>query len=111
MYPKISYDPKSIVLGSKIFGTIICCKIFKLSLDDSSVMTLAGHRVTTTLIRGRFSPQYTGSRYVYSGDSNYGYCVWDLFTGQLIVKNDFFHRMNVRDCSWHPHRPLIATSR
>ena len=80
-------------------------------LDDSSVMTLAGHRVTTTLIRARFSPQYTGSRYVYSGDSNYGYCVWDLFTGQLIVKNDFFHRMNVRDCSWHPHRPLIATSR
>jgi len=77
---------------------------------DSSVMTLAGHRVTTTLIRARFSPQYTGSRYVYSGDSNYGYCVWDLFTGQLIVKNDFFHRMNVRDCSWHPHRPLIATS-
>ena len=96
-----------------IFRTIICSRIFSLNyfLDDSSVMTLAGHRVTTTLIRARFSPQYTGSRYVYSGDSNYGYCVWDLFTGQLIVKNDFFHRMNVRDCSWHPHRPLIATSR
>ena len=104
-------NSKSGVPVRKIFGTIICCKIFKLFLDDSSVMTLAGHRVTTTLIRARFSPQYTGSRYVYSGDSNYGYCVWDLFTGQLIVKNDFFHRMNVRDCSWHPHRPLIATSR
>lgn len=30
--------------------------------EDSSVMTLAGHTVSQTLIRARFSPDYTQNR-------------------------------------------------
>jgi len=35
---------------------------------DSSLMTYRGHTVLNTLIRSRFSPQFTtGQRYIYSG--------------------------------------------
>ena len=38
-------------------------KIVKSREDDTSVMTLAGHTVSQTLIRARFSPDYTQNRY------------------------------------------------
>ncbi len=41
---------------------------FKRIEGDSSLMTYRGHSVLHTLIRSRFSPEFTtGQRYIYSG--------------------------------------------
>jgi WD40 repeat protein len=51
-------------------------------------------------------------RYVYAGDSRGGYCIWDIHSGKMILQNvQDAHSRNVRDIDWHPHQPLIATSR
>ena len=65
-------------------------------------------------------------RYVYSGDSKGGFCIWDLQTGQTVTHERNRHKevewhsgryhsgmpraANVRDVDWHPHYPLLATS-
>ena len=78
--------------------------------DDTSSMTLAGHEVSTTLMRARFSPDYTGNRFVYSASAD-GCYAWDVLTGEIVFKNIDHHLKLVRDVDWHPHRPLLATSR
>ena len=35
-------------------------------------------------------------------------CSWDVITGQQVAVYRH-HRSVVRDCDWHPHRPLLAT--
>ena len=50
---------------------------------DTSVMTYRGHSVLHTLIRCRFSPEFTtGQRYIYSG------CA----TGAVVSKSDSRYR-------------------
>lgn len=52
---------------------------------------------------------YTGQRYVYSGDAESRVFIWDLLTGERIrVLRGHFGP--VRDVSWHPYLPLIASS-
>ncbi|KAK7202993.1 WD40-repeat-containing domain protein [Myxozyma melibiosi] len=95
---------------------------------DCSVMTYAGHHVLRTLIRCHFGPaSATGSQYVYSGSSNGKVHIWSL-DGQVVqtlnarlqgepsgpsVRGFNRHQSAapcVRDASWHPYLPIIATS-
>jgi len=84
-------------------------QVIKRNQDDTSSMTLAGHEVSTTLMRARFSPDYTGNRFVYSASAD-GCYAWDVLTGEIVFKNIDHHLKLVRDVDWHPHRPLLATS-
>ncbi|KAK9492268.1 WD40-repeat-containing domain protein [Lipomyces doorenjongii] len=107
--------------------------------NDCSVMTYTGHQVLRTLIRCHFAPPSTsGSQYVYSGSSDGKVHIWSL-DGQVknIIdvsaasgNNAAFHtdareryyRLGlrftgggdsvacVRDASWHPYLPIIASS-
>ena len=77
--------------------------------NDRSIATFTGHRVLQTLIRCRWSPaETTGQRYVFSGSQCGGLFVWDVITGQQVAVYRH-HRSVVRDCDWHPHRPMLAT--
>jgi len=77
--------------------------------DDCSIATFFGHKVLQTLIRCRWSPaETTGQRYVFSGSQCGGLFVWDVITGQQVAVYRH-HRSVVRDCDWHPHRPMLAT--
>jgi WD repeat-containing protein 23 len=90
-----------------------CCPVenFKTAPleGDSSVMTLRGHSVIHTLIRARFSPDYTGKRYIYSGCGRGNCIVHDIYTGET-TKVYGGHRSVVRDCMWHPHFNELVTS-
>lgn len=103
---------------------------------DCSLVTFRGHRVLKTLIRCHFSPQSsTDGRYIYSGSHDGRVYVWNLdgtTAGSINVlaatKNsrpqsderyvdryDYYGRGGVwktivRDCSWHPHAPVIAAT-
>ncbi|KER20099.1 hypothetical protein T265_15392, partial [Opisthorchis viverrini] len=80
------------------------------SRGDQSVLTLRGHTVRYTLIRARFSPAHqTGQRYAYAGSTLDGWCIWDLFTGELIRRNSHGPHA-VRDVYWHPWEPLAMAS-
>lgn len=75
-----------------------------------AVQTYRGHSVLSTLIRSYWSPlATTGQRYIYSGS----YCgrvhIYDTITAEPVAKLGGYHRECVRDCSWHPHLPLLAT--
>jgi len=77
---------------------------------DSSVMTYTGHTVLQTLVRARFSPQFTtGQRYIYTGCAAGRVVIYDLLTG-AVVKELSGHKGVVRDVSWHPHREEIISS-
>ena len=80
------------------------------SHEDKSLMVYRGHRVQQTLIRSYFSPrESTGQRYIYTGSYNGRVYVYDVLTGkpvQVIVG----HRAVVRDVSWHPHQPVLAST-
>uniref|UniRef100_A0A1B6EKW7 Uncharacterized protein n=1 Tax=Cuerna arida TaxID=1464854 RepID=A0A1B6EKW7_9HEMI len=77
---------------------------------DTSVMTYRGHSVLQTLIRCHFSPaQTTGQRFIYTGCASGRVVVYDLLTGE-IVKTLKGHTGCVRDVSWHPYRPEIAST-
>uniref|UniRef100_A0A7S0WVH0 Uncharacterized protein n=1 Tax=Chlamydomonas leiostraca TaxID=1034604 RepID=A0A7S0WVH0_9CHLO len=76
---------------------------------DKSLMTYRGHTVRQTLIRAYFSPAHTtGQRLIYSGSADGCVYVWDAVTGHVqgVLRH---HNALVRDCSWHPHKPMITT--
>ncbi|KAM9331611.1 DDB1- and CUL4-associated factor 11 isoform 2-T2 [Pholidichthys leucotaenia] len=77
---------------------------------DTSVMTYRGHGVLHTLIRCRFSPEFsTGQRFIYSGCSTGKIIIYDVLTG-LVVSRLIGHDACVRDVSWHPYEDNIISS-
>ncbi len=78
--------------------------------DDCSVMTYRGHTVLHTLIRAYFSPLHTtGCSYIVTGSADSRVVVYDILTG-AVVSSLKGHRGPVRDVSWHPHAPVIAST-
>ena len=78
---------------------------------DASLQTFRGHVVSTTLVRAYFSPAATtAQRYVYAGSADGAVRIWDIVSGKEVAKLAY-HREIVRDCSWHPTQPLLATTR
>lgn len=76
---------------------------------DCSLMTYRGHRVAKTLIRAKFSPAVTtGNRYIYTGCASGRVIIYDTLTGKMIRSIEG-HDSLVRDVSWHPSRPEIAS--
>lgn len=79
-------------------------------VGDSSVMTYRGHCVLHTLIRCKFSPEFTtGQRYVYTGCSTGRVMVYDLLTGK-VVRRLSGHLQCTRDVAWHPYKNEIVSS-
>uniref|UniRef100_A0A8C6TJW4 DDB1- and CUL4-associated factor 11 n=1 Tax=Neogobius melanostomus TaxID=47308 RepID=A0A8C6TJW4_9GOBI len=77
---------------------------------DTSVMTYRGHGVLHTLIRCRFSPEFsTGQRFIYSGCSTGKIIVYDVLTGSVVTRLSG-HDACVRDVSWHPFEDNIISS-
>ncbi|OIT06950.1 PREDICTED: LEC14B protein [Nicotiana attenuata] len=77
---------------------------------DHSVATYKGHSVLRTLIRCYFSPEYsTGQRYIYTGSHDTCIYIYDLVSGEQVAKLEH-HGSTVRDCSWHPHYPMLVSS-
>ncbi|XP_066578945.1 DDB1- and CUL4-associated factor 11 [Amia ocellicauda] len=77
---------------------------------DTSVMTYRGHGVLHTLIRCRFSPEFsTGQRYIYTGCSTGRVVIYDVLTG-CVVSRLSDHDACVRDVSWHPYEDSIVSS-
>ncbi|CAN1271403.1 LEC14B protein [Linum perenne] len=77
---------------------------------DQSVATYKGHSVLRTLIRCYFSPAYsTGQKYIYTGSHDSSVYIYDVVTGEIagVLKH---HNSPVRDCSWHPHYPMLVSS-
>ncbi|KAK9470968.1 WD40-repeat-containing domain protein [Dipodascopsis tothii] len=101
--------------------------------NDCSVMSYYGHRVEKTLIRCHFSPPMaSGSQYLYSGSSDGRAHVWNLdgtiarvfepsakgmasrdpaqAPGRTRLPRRAIEPACVRDISWHPNLPIIATT-
>eukprot|EP00803_Ostreobium_quekettii_P011162 evm.model.scf_1154EXC.2 EVM.evm.TU.scf_1154EXC.2 scf_1154EXC:21146-23272(+) len=77
--------------------------------DDASLMTYRGHSVLKTLIRAYFSPSFTtGQRYIYTGSCTGTMHVFDVVTGEQVETLQH-HVVPVRDCSWHPTEPMLAS--
>ncbi|GKV41059.1 hypothetical protein SLEP1_g48638 [Rubroshorea leprosula] len=77
---------------------------------DLSVATYRGHSVLRTLIRCYFSPAYsTGQRYIYTGSHDSCVYVYDVVSGEQVAVLRY-HGSPVRDCSWHPHYPMLVSS-
>ncbi|XP_018553651.1 DDB1- and CUL4-associated factor 11 [Lates calcarifer] len=77
---------------------------------DTSVMTYRGHGVLHTLIRCRFSPEFsTGQRFIYSGCSTGKIIIYDVLTGSVVSRLSG-HDACVRDVSWHPYEDNIVSS-
>ncbi|XWS36243.1 hypothetical protein CRYUN_Cryun20dG0068800 [Craigia yunnanensis] len=77
---------------------------------DQSVATYKGHSVLRTLIRCYFSPEYsTGQKYIYTGSHDSHVYIYDLVTGAQVAVLKH-HTSPVRDCSWHPHYPMLVSS-
>ena len=76
--------------------------------NDISLVQFRGHTVLQTLIRAYFSPKSTGGRYIYAGSFDGAVRIWDILTGDIIetLKG---HEACVRDCSWNPAFPEIAS--
>uniref|UniRef100_A0A8C1X615 DDB1- and CUL4-associated factor 11 n=1 Tax=Cyprinus carpio TaxID=7962 RepID=A0A8C1X615_CYPCA len=85
-------------------------KRHKLS-GDTSVMTYRGHGVLHTLIRCRFSPEFsTGQKFIYTGCSTGKIIIYDVLTGSIVSKLSN-HDACVRDVSWHPyHNNMVSSS-
>ncbi|XP_066519017.1 DDB1- and CUL4-associated factor 11 [Hoplias malabaricus] len=77
---------------------------------DTSVMTYRGHGVLHTLIRCRFSPEFsTGQRFIYTGCSTGKIIIYDVLSGR-VVSRLAGHDACVRDVSWHPYQDNIISS-
>jgi WD repeat-containing protein 23 len=78
---------------------------------DGSVATYrGGHSVLGTLCRAYFSPSATtGQRYVYAASACGGVIIYDVISCQIVSKLKY-HRECVRDCSWHPYLPMLAST-
>ncbi|XVE73219.1 hypothetical protein DITRI_Ditri11bG0099500 [Diplodiscus trichospermus] len=77
---------------------------------DQSVATYKGHSVLRTLIRCYFSPEYsTGQKYIYTGSHDSCIYIYDVVTGAQVAVLKH-HTSPVRDCSWHPHYPMLVSS-
>ncbi|XP_035286802.1 DDB1- and CUL4-associated factor 11-like isoform X2 [Anguilla rostrata] len=77
---------------------------------DTSVMTYRGHGVLHTLIRCRFSPEFsTGQRFIYTGCSTGRIIIYDVLTGRVVSRLSG-HKACVRDASWHPYQDYIVSS-
>ncbi|MCJ8745750.1 hypothetical protein PDJAM_G00133900 [Pangasius djambal] len=77
---------------------------------DTSVMTYRGHGVLHTLIRCRFSPEFsTGQKFIYSGCSTGKIIIYDVLTGRVVSRLTG-HEACVRDVSWHPYQDNIISS-
>ncbi|XP_061777876.1 DDB1- and CUL4-associated factor 11 isoform X1 [Nerophis ophidion] len=77
---------------------------------DTSVMTYRGHGVLHTLIRCRFSPEFsTGQKFIYSGCSTGKIIVYDVLTGNVVTRLSG-HDACVRDITWHPYEDNIISS-
>uniref|UniRef100_A0AAY5KPC4 DDB1- and CUL4-associated factor 11 n=1 Tax=Esox lucius TaxID=8010 RepID=A0AAY5KPC4_ESOLU len=77
---------------------------------DTSVMTYRGHGVLHTLIRCRFSPEFTtGQRFIYTGCSTGKVIVYDVLTGSVVTRLSD-HDACVRDVSWHPFQDSVISS-
>ncbi|XP_012708832.2 DDB1- and CUL4-associated factor 11 [Fundulus heteroclitus] len=77
---------------------------------DTSVMTYRGHGVLHTLIRCRFSPEFsTGQRFIYSGCSTGKIVIYDVLSGKVVSRLSG-HDACVRDVSWHPYDDKIISS-
>ena len=86
---------------------------------DDSVKTYSGHLVNRTLIRARFSPEFsTGQKYIYTGSGDGNVLVYDVLSGEKVypqpqgggVDYVWNHKSVVRDVSWHPYEPFILSS-
>ncbi|GLC38560.1 hypothetical protein PLESTF_001547000 [Pleodorina starrii] len=79
--------------------------------QDSSLQTFRGHTVQNTLIRAYFSPEHsTGQRFVYTGSADGAVHVYDVVSGQEVEGSPLrLHHKLVRDVSWHPYDPVLAT--
>ncbi|TRY83724.1 hypothetical protein DNTS_021907, partial [Danionella cerebrum] len=77
---------------------------------DTSVMTYRGHGVLHTLIRCRFSPEFsTGQKFIYTGCSTGKIIIYDVLTGAVVAKLSN-HDACVRDVSWHPYNNNMVSS-
>ncbi|XP_046880400.1 LOW QUALITY PROTEIN: DDB1- and CUL4-associated factor 11 [Hypomesus transpacificus] len=77
---------------------------------DTSVMTYRGHGVLHTLIRCRFSPEFTtGQRFIYTGCSTGKIIIYDVLTGSVVSRLSE-HEACVRDVTWHPYKDSIISS-
>ena len=76
--------------------------------DDSSLMTYRGHSVLQTLIRAYFSPPSTGGKFIYTGSYDGVVRIYDVLSGET-VRTLNGHRAAVRDVSWHPEIPSLAS--
>lgn len=77
---------------------------------DRSIMTFRGHKVLQTLIRAYFSPmESTGQRFIYSGSYGGTIFIFDIVTGGLVSALPY-NSATVRDCSWHPTLPMLAST-
>jgi WD repeat-containing protein 23 len=78
--------------------------------SDTSLLTFSGHHIQRTLIRCNFSPvACSGQRFVYSGCASGRVVVYDILIGEM-VHTIHSHNSIVRDVSWHPTFPSIATA-
>jgi WD repeat-containing protein 23 len=82
--------------------------------NDQSLMTFSGHKVFKTLMRCRYSPCYTGHRYVYTGSICGRVFIYDTKTGELAQtlkrSNDSNYNQLARDVSWHPKEPCLVST-
>ena len=77
---------------------------------DNSLTTYRGHAVLQTLIRAKFSPDYTNHAYVYSGSACGRVHIWDRYQGGLPIRVlDGGHDDVVRDVDWSPRTSMIAS--
>lgn len=78
---------------------------------DNSVLTFTGLSCLQTNIRVYFSPEFTtGQRYVYSGSADGSVYIYDILTGESKTHIDTNTHTVLRDVSWHPSVPLIAST-
>mmetsp|Transcript_40126 Transcript_40126/g.39712 ORF Transcript_40126/g.39712 Transcript_40126/m.39712 type:complete len:154 (+) Transcript_40126:696-1157(+) len=78
---------------------------------DYSVCTFTGFECLQTNIRAYFSPkETTGQRYIYTGGSDGSVHIYDILTGENKCYVSTGSKSVLRDVSWHPTVPLIATT-